>query len=206
MSSSPDKFKQERKDIMKEITINGINGSSIQFAVEDNSTIAEVCAHQTVCEFFDEDADTIKDNLIEMNEGDVSRFRATVLTARPNDGDVLLFDLDGQVSNDGEDEDAEGGEPGIVVVATSGGLQTTNVAIICGRTTVHDAIYRDEVRARSGMSDAQLSNCNIILNDETISESASHDRTLRNGDTITLSARAASSKGMLRRFIKAICR
>lgn len=206
MSSSPDKFKQERKDIMKEITINGINGSSIQFAVEDTSTIADVCAHQTVCEFFDEDADTIKDNLIEMNEGDVSRFRATVLTARPNDGDVLLFDLDGQVSNDGEDEDAEGGEPGIVVVATSGGLQTTNVAIICGRTTVHDAIYRDEVRARSGMSDAQLSNCNIILNDETISESASHDRTLRNGDTITLSARAASSKGMLRRFIKAICR
>lgn len=206
MSGSPDKFKQERKDIMKEITINGINGSSMQFAVEDNSTIADVCAHQTVCEFFDEDADTIKDSLIEMNEGDVSRFRATVLTARPNDGDVLLFDLDGQVSDADEDADAEGGEPGIVVVATSGGLQTTNVAIICGRTTVHDAIYRDEVRARSGMSDAQLSNCNIILNDEPISESASHDRTLKNGDTITLSARAASSKGLFGRILKALCR
>lgn len=189
---------------MKEITINGTNGSSMQFAVEDNSTIADVCAHQTVCEFFDSDADTIKDNLIELNECDISRSRDTVLTARPNDGDVLLFDLDGQVSDD--DEDAEGGEPGIVVVATSGGLQTTNVAIICGRTTVHDAIYRDEVRARSGMSDAQLSNCNIILNDEPISESASYDRTLKNGDTITLSARAASSKGMFGRILKALCR
>lgn len=210
MVSVSESKNKEGNSIMKEIVINGINGASINFAAEDNTTLAQICEHETVMAFFDEDADTIKENLLEMNGGDVSAFRGSLLTAQPSDGDSLLFDLDGEVEENNSGED---GEDGVVVVATSGGLQTTNVDIVCGRTTVHDAIYCDVVRARSGMTDAQLSNCTILLNEEEISDEVSRTRTLRNGDTITLSARAASSKGktskkagLLKALVKVVCR
>lgn len=85
---------------------------------------------------------------------------------------------------------------GIVKVTTNGGMVSTNVEIIDGKTTVQDAIYSELVQARSGMDETAISNCMILLDGDTVTPNHIATRVLHSGDTIDLTPRFAASKGL----------
>ena len=85
---------------------------------------------------------------------------------------------------------------GIVKVTTNGGMVSTNVEIIDGKTTVQDAIYSQLVQARSGMDETAISNCMILLDGDTVTPNHIATRVLHSGDTIDLTPRFAASKGL----------
>lgn len=185
---------------MKNITLISSNGISRTFAAADDDTLRDILSHQDVVDFFDaEDGDEVIENLSGMNDAMVAEGqRGMIVRSVPDDGDVFEIDLDSdqEAAEEGTDAaDADTAVPGIVTVITGGGMQSTNIPIIVGRTTVREAIYSDTVRARSGMSDAQLSNCTVTINQNTVNPSVLDSRTLSAGDVIALNPRTASTKG-----------
>jgi aerobic-type carbon monoxide dehydrogenase small subunit (CoxS/CutS family) len=63
------------------------------------------------------------------------------------------------------------------------------------RTAIRDVIHNDRVRARAGMSDAQLTACTVFVNDEEVPAAAVATRTVMHGDKVNLSARPVHQKG-----------
>jgi hypothetical protein len=63
------------------------------------------------------------------------------------------------------------------------------------RTAIRDVIHNDRVRARSGMSDAQLSACTVFVNNEEIPPTTFNTRKVNNGEQLVLSVRAVHTKG-----------
>ncbi len=202
---------------MKEVIVKSANNVTFNFVAADTDTVKNICEHNSIIELFGEDVDTIK-NALAVYAGNpipaASAFRDMILASEVTSGLVLEFDLEaerhltGETHTEAEEaEEDEGyfydrvsarpsaGSTGIVTVATSGGLQTTNVDIINGITTIKQAISAEKVKARSGMSEAQISSCNILFNGEQVTAEFADSKVLYSGDTICLTARVASSKG-----------
>jgi putative ubiquitin-RnfH superfamily antitoxin RatB of RatAB toxin-antitoxin module len=181
---------------MKNITIIAIeNNVTRTFVAAEDETLRSVLEHEDVLNFFDAEAETIRSHFDTYNGTDMSNeaVASALLNAVVNDGDVIEIDLAGS-EEAGEDNDAQGGT---CVVATSGGMQETEVTITEGMT-VRDAVYSEAVRTRSGMTDAQLSASNFTINGETIAAANLGSRQVRNGDRIVLSPHAACTKGCRR--------
>lgn len=189
---------------MIEITIISADSISRTVRIASNATLEELLSMPQVLDFFGmEDSQDLLDALVSMGdtntESDV--IKNMLKTATLIDGVALEFDLEAsELDSDDEDEQAtttnNAPVAGIVTVATSNGLQTTTIPIVVGITSLREAIYNDTIRARSGMTDAQLSNCNVVYNGNTISGGALLDATkLADGDEIVLTARVASTKG-----------
>ena len=106
---------------------------------------------------------------------------------------ALLPSEDGADQQDGANNAQTG--VGVCSVLIGGGLQSVNLEIELGRTTVQDVIHNDRVRARSGMTDAQLSSCSVFINNVEITANAIPQRLVNNNETIVLSPRAAHTKG-----------
>lgn len=191
---------------MLEIIISSVNEVTRTVAVEPinangtATTIADVCAMPAVVDFFDMEPAEIKEALTEVSGNEVpDAFRAAILGSAAENGAVLAFDIEVEPEEDeteGEEQDVcTAGTPGTCTILTSGGLQSTNIQIVNGVTSVHDAIYNDAVRTRSGMTDAQLSNCNVTINDVPVDPGQLNVHKVVNGDVVKLDIRVAHTKG-----------
>lgn len=190
---------------MKTITIHDVNNVTRTVACDDingegrTTTIKDVCAYPAVCDFFDSDAKTIEGALIEVNGSEVSDgIRGIILNSAVEDNEDLVFSI--EVDEEAEDDDVKDTDgsqdgAGICTVYLAGGLQSVNLDITVGRTTLNDVVHNDTVRARSGMSDAQLTSCTVFVNNEEVPPAAVAQRLVRDGDQITLSARPVHQKG-----------
>lgn len=186
------------------------------------TTLADVLRMEDVLVFFGVDptnadeADAVINHVIAIDDTELpGAFRAAVLGSAAANNQVVDIDLDGRVEenevddeeSDEEEDEEEGadedtgsdrgeiGSQGTVTVFTSGGLQATNIQIVVGTTSVRSAIFNDSVRARSGMTDTMLSNCDVLVNDEPVCATRLGDVKCWNGDSIVLSIRTAHSKG-----------
>jgi hypothetical protein len=171
--------------------------------------LADILAFDSVIEFFcAENAQQVIDHLVEVNGNAVNDSNKSIfLTCLLSNGFSVTVDLE-SIDEDTEDqnaaaencaEDTPAAAPspleGFVLVRTSGGLQETRVVIKIGETTIKDAIYNDNVRARSGMTDAQLSNCTVALNGVAVTDNLLAVKTLQNGDVLMLNVKGAHDKG-----------
>ena len=184
---------------MKNITIiSTVNEATRTFVASEDETLRSVLTHDDVKAFFDTDAEEILDSLNSYNGTAVSndRIAAIFLDAQVEDGDQVEIDLEGEESEtDGDGpEDEEGG---IATVFSNGGIQQTEIHITPGMT-ISDAIYSEAVRQRAGMTDAQLSNNKVYVNNEEVPACRLTERKVKNGDEIVLSPRAAHEKGCTR--------
>lgn len=196
---------------MKNVTIYDVNNNALHLEAFNDTLVRELCERDGVQEFFNiYDAEELKAAFEKLNGEPIPSFlRSTVLGALVEDGATYHFGLES--ADEDADEDEESGTPpaapavpeedrdiprrGMVMVETSAGLQSTNVAIDVGVTTVHEAIYNDAVRARSGMTDAQLSSCVIMIGEDEVSQEEAHERVLNSGELISLNIRVASKGG-----------
>ena len=87
------------------------------------------------------------------------------------------------------------GASGVVIVSIAGGLQTARINITNGTTTLRDVIFNDTVRARSGMSDAQLSEATIQYKGTCYSGQQLSNVHVNDADIIELAPRVAATKG-----------
>lgn len=178
-----------------EVIIKSQNATR-NFNFNEGTTLEQLINHDSVQEFFGAEPAEIKESLIEIDGAAVSdAVKPYIISAALRDGMTVTFDLESEESDAPEATAENASEDGVVTVYTSGGLQTSIVQIKVGVTTVRDAVYNDTVRARSGMTDTQLSNCVVTLNDEELTPALVNAKTLASGDIITLTARSASTKG-----------
>lgn len=185
---------------MYEITITSADEQSRNIAVEETSTIRDICSMPAVIEFFDAEPQEIRDALDCVNGADViDSVRGIFLSASLEEGAVVGFDLD-CAEFIGDDAPASGvpvapGTPGTVKVYTSGGLASAEVSIVSGETTLDAVINHQSVKVRSGMSDDQIRNCNILWNENSISAADAKSVRVSNGDVIELTLPSAARKG-----------
>lgn len=194
---------------MKNVTIYDVNNNALHLEVFNDTLVRELCERDGVQEFFDTyDTEELKAALEKLNGEQIPSFlRSTILGALVEDGATYHFGLESADEDEYEESDTPPVAPvvpeedrdiprrGMVMVETSAGLQSTNVAIDVGVTTVHEAIYNDAVRARSGMTDAQLSSCVIMMGEDEVSQEEAHERVLNSGELISLNIRVASKGG-----------
>lgn len=176
-----------------EIIVKSINSSRNYNAIA-GETVNDLINNEAILEFFGAEASDILDSLEKVNDMVITDgARSIIANSALQEGMVLEFDLESEEAEPAVSNAAA--TQGVVTVHTSGGLQSSIVPITVGVSTVHDAIYNDIVRARSGMTDTQLSNCVITLNEDDITSAAASSKVLASGDVITLTARSASTKG-----------
>ena len=194
---------------MKLITVISSNDVQRTVACEDinaqgrQTTIRDVCADPAVLAFFGvEQASQVADAIDELNGNEITDgIRSLILDSAVQDDMTVSVDLEADEAPEA-DEDTQNGEAapqnggyGVCSVLIGGGLQSVNLEIELGRTTVQDVIHNDRVRARSGMTDAQLSSCSVFINNVEITANAIPQRLVNNNETIVLSPRAAHTKG-----------
>lgn len=194
---------------MKLITVISSNDVQRTVACEDinaqgrQTTIRDVCADPAVLAFFGvEQASQVADAIDELNGNEITDgIRSLILDSAVQDDMTVSVDLEADAEPEA-DEGAQNGEAapqnggyGVCSVLIGGGLQSVNLEIELGRTTVQDVIHNDRVRARSGMTDAQLSSCSVFINNVEITANAIPQRLVNNNETIVLSPRAAHTKG-----------
>lgn len=154
-----------------------------------------------VADIFGQPAD---DHVTILNKITLANFpaniRAVMLDAIPVGGEEIIFDIPFVDSEDtlpaqgaGERDITE--TPRLINVIMAGGSVIIEVEINPGTTTIYDALHNDLVRNRSRFTDAQISSCAVLLNDETVEDSMLPRMTLRAGDTISLTSRTAKSLG-----------
>lgn len=194
---------------MKLITVISSNDVQRTVACEDinaqgrQTTIRDVCADPAVLAFFGvEQASQVADAIDELNGNEITDgIRSLILDSAVQDDMTVSVDLEADEEPEA-DADTQNGEAapqnggyGVCSVLIGGGLQSVNLEIELGRTTVQDVIHNDRVRARSGMTDAQLSSCSVFINNVEITANAIPQRLVNNNETIVLSPRAAHTKG-----------
>ena len=180
------------------------------FVAEQGETFNDILNHADVQEWFDNsDADPdmdITEYISTINGADVEGNDAVIdvmLRATAQDGDEISFTF--EIDND-ENEDlddilnrengaAASGASGVVIVSIAGGLQTARINIINGTTTLRDVIFNDTVRARSGMSDAQLSEATIQYKGTCYTGSQLSNVRVNDADIVELAPRVAATKG-----------
>ena len=193
---------------MKLITVISSNDVQRTVACEDinaqgrQTTVRDVCADPAVLAFFNvEQADAVAEAIDELNGNEITDgIRSIILDSAVQDDMTISIDLEADAEpEDGTDQQdgANNAQTGVGVcsVLIGGGLQSVNLEIELGRTTVQDVIHNDRVRARSGMTDAQLSSCSVFIDNVEITANAIPQRLVNNNDTIVLSPRAAHTKG-----------
>lgn len=210
---------------MIEIIINATNDTTRTIIADEinaegkATTLADILRMDEVLAFFgvdpanEEERDTVIANVAAIDGTELPEaFRAAVLGAAATNDQVVDVYLDGHDDDDDDDDDDDAdeeeeeeedagadrgaaGSQGTVTVFTSGGLQATNIQIVAGVTSVQSAIFNDNVRARSGMSDTMLSNCDVFVNDKPVCAGALDSVKCWNGDNIVLSIRTAHTKG-----------
>lgn len=177
-----------------EVIIKSQNATR-NFNFNEGTTLEQLINHDSVQEFFGAEPSEIKESLTEIDGAAISdAVKPYIISAALRDGMTVTFDLESEES-DAPEAAESASEDGVVTVYTSGGMQNSIVQIKVGVTTVRDAVYNDTVRARSGMTDTQLSNCVVTLNDEELTPAMVNTKTLSSGDIIILTARGASVKG-----------
>jgi len=190
-----------------EITITSANDVTRTLAIDtinaqgNRTTFADVCHNDAVVEFFDEEPDAILESLCEINGSEVTDgLRDILLNSPVTEGAVLGFDIEVEEEEQAPEQGGEAratGARGVATVYLNGGFNSVNIEIADGVTTAYEAIYNDAVRGRSGYTDAQLSNCGVILNDDqALNANALNSTKLHHGDTLTLSVRPAHTKGL----------
>lgn len=194
---------------MKLITVISSDDVQRTVACEDinaqgrPTTIRDVCADPAVLAFFGvEQASQVADAIDELNGNEITDgIRSLILDSAVQDDMTVSVDLEADEEPEAA-EDTQNGEAapqnggyGVCSVLIGGGLQSVNLEIELGRTTVQDVIHNDRVRARSGMTDAQLSSCSVFINNVEITANAIPQRLVNNNETIVLSPRAAHTKG-----------
>lgn len=185
-------------DVQRTVACEDINAQGRQ------TTIRDVCADPAVLAFFGvEQASQVAEAIDELNGNEITDgIRSLILDSAVQDDMTVSVDLEANGEDD-DDDDAEqngtaapqNGGYGVCSVLIGGGLQSVNLEIELGRTTVQDVIHNDRVRARSGMTDAQLSSCSVFINNVEITANAIPQRLVNNNETIVLSPRAAHTKG-----------
>ena len=193
---------------MKLITVISSNDVQRTVACEDinaqgrQTTVRDVCSDPAVLAFFNvEQADAVAEAIDELNGNEITDgIRSIILDSAVQDDMTISIDLEADAEpEDGADQQdgANNAQTGVGVcsVLIGGGLQSVNLEIELGRTTVQDVIHNDRVRARSGMTDAQLSSCSVFINNVEITANAIPQRLVNNNETIVLSPRAAHTKG-----------
>lgn len=184
-----------------EITIIDSNDKEVTFNSGDTTTIRQICEEAAVLNLFGNHEDSMLSELDEIDDsGFPEAFRGTLADSVPAEGTRLTFLSEFQ---DAEEEVVEPVAPagpvvgalGIVVVEISGGLQTAQVPIVNGVTTLKEVVYSDTVKARSGMDDVRLSNCTVMLNDLEVPACQQESRKVVTNDVISLNVRYAGTKG-----------
>lgn len=195
---------------MKLITVISSDDVQRTVACEDinaqgrPTTIRDVCADPAVLAFFGvEQASQVAEAIDELNGNEITDgIRNLILDSAVQEEMTVSVNLEADGEDDDDDGAGQNGEAapqnggyGICSVLIGGGLQSVNLEIELGRTTVQDVIHNDRVRARSGMTDAQLSSCSVFINNVEITANAIPQRLVNNNETIVLSPRAAHTKG-----------
>lgn len=195
---------------MKLITVISSDDVQRTVACEDinaqgrPTTIRDVCADPAVLAFFGvEQASQVAEAIDELNGNEITDgIRNLILDSAVQEEMTVSVNLEANGEDDDADDAEQNGEAapqnggyGVCSVLIGGGLQSVNLEIELGRTTVQDVIHNDRVRARSGMTDAQLSSCSVFINNIEITANAIPQRLVNNNETIVLSPRAAHTKG-----------
>ena len=180
------------------------------FIAEEGETFNDILNHEDVQAWFDnsdaDPEDSIEECISSINGADVGGNEAVIdlmLRATAQDGDEIVFDfeveneenetLDNAINREGAA--AAAGASGVVIVSISGGLQTARINITNGTTTLHDVIFNDTVRARSGMSDSQLAQATIQYHGTCYSGDSLYNVRVNDADIIELAPRVAATKG-----------
>ncbi len=183
---------------MKTITIGANDNESWSVQMENTingepCTVNDLCCADAVTDAFDADAEDVKAAVTALDGTDIpGAFRTQMFAAAINDGAVVDIDMD--VVNRPAPA-ANEGATGHVTVNTSGGLNSCQVEIVNGRTTVRQAIFNDTVRRSSGQNDTQLSSCSVMLNEVAVDPALFDTKTVSDGDVITMSPLAPHTKG-----------
>lgn len=195
------------------ITINFFDTTDTltTFVANEGETFNDILNHEDVQEWFnnsDADCDDeIFDCISTINGADVEGNDAVIdimLRATAQDGDEISFtftadneeneDLDDAINREGNGATAAGAS-GVVIVSIAGGLQTARINITNGTTTLRDVIFNDTVRARSGMTDAQLSEATVQLHGTCYSGNQLSSVYVNDADIVELAPRVAATKG-----------
>lgn len=195
---------------MATITINlfDSNDNATAFAAQQGETFEQILQHEDVQNWFEsspdyEDGDDITDYIVDINGAGVEGnddVIALLLRATVQDDDCITFSFEAaraarEAANLDAAANGDGSAEGVAIVSISGGLQTARVNITNGVTTVRQAILTDAVRARSGMSDAQLRDATVIYKGRLLSSNDMDSIRLEDADIIELSPRVAATKG-----------
>lgn len=199
---------------MYEVTIFDCNGNTysendqpVRFAIPEinangnASTVRDVVTNDAILNAFGADT-SVADDLISIDDSDiVDAFRDAIIDGtRAHDGMELSFNLE-FVHHEAEAEveenngEAVANTPGRITVYVAGGMRHTDIDIVNGVTTMYECVYNDAVRSLSGMNDTQLSSCAITLNDVEVMPDMLVAKTVKNGDYISMTMRAAHTKG-----------
>ena len=194
---------------MATITINlfDSNDNMTAFSANAGETFADVLGHQDVQDWFEaspdyEAGDSITDCIVEINDADVEGNDAVIdmlLRAAVQDGDSITFDFEAPTANTDANLDnainGTSGAEGVVIVSISGDLQTARINITNGVSTIREVLFNDTVRARSGMSDAQLREASVLYKGQLISYNMMDSVRVNDADIIELAPRVAATKG-----------
>ena len=169
---------------MKLITVISSNDVQRTVACEDinaqgrQTTIRDVCADPAVLAFFGvEQASQVADAIDELNGNEITDgIRSLILDSAVQDDMTVSVDLEADEEPEADEDTQNGtdaqqnGGYGVCSVLIGGGLQSVNLEIELGRTTVQDVIHNDRVRARSGMSGPTRNMYNHIINGRPLYE------------------------------------
>ena len=187
------------------------NDTLTTFIANEGETFEQILGHDDVQEWFDNSDADCDDEIVNcissINGADVEGNDTVIeimLRATAQNDDEISFnfvvdndeneDFDATINREGNGATAAGAS-GVVIVSIAGGLQTARINITNGTTTLRDVIFNDTVRARSGMSDAQLSEATIQYKGTCYSGQQLSNVHVNDADIIELAPRVAATKG-----------
>lgn len=190
---------------MKQIIINSNNNVVRNFVAEDTDTIYNVLSSKAVLDMFAANADTIINALEEINSSSVpDAFKNMLINSEVEDGMSLFIDLEAIVSNFDTDNEEDNQQedyneqhteaPHYGTVSVYAGLQTLAVRITPEVTTLKEVLTSDVVAGATAMDEEMIFRCRVEVNYNEISRETASQYTLKDGDFVSISPRAAATK------------
>lgn len=190
---------------MKQIIINSNNNVVRNFVAEDTDTIYNVLNSTAVLDMFAANADTIINALEEINSSSVpDAFKNMLINSEVEDGMSLFinleaiannFDTDNEEDNQQEDYNEQHTEaPHYGTVSVYAGLQTLAVRITPEVTTLKEVLTSDVVAGATAMDEEMIFRCRVEVNYNEINRETASQYTLKDGDFVSISPRAAATK------------
>ena len=190
---------------MKQIIINSNNNVVRNFVAEDTDTIYDVLNSKAVLDMFAANSDTIINALVEINSSSVpDAFKNMLINSEVEDGMSLFinleaivsnFDTDNEEDNQQEDYNEQHTEaPRYGTVSVYAGLQTLAVRITPEVTTLKEVLTSDVVAGATAMDEEMIFRCRVEVNYNEISRETASQYTLKDGDFVSISPRAAATK------------